>query len=1051
MDRTNAPAAGERGGLIAAFVDRPVLTAMVALAILVLGTVSLLRLPLRFLPAGMSENQISVWIPVPGDRSPEEVQDKVVQPLEQMLRTIAGLQRVRTWAGAGSARITVRLDEGMDPTLAAAEVRDRIQRAMLRWPEGVDRYFTWKEDGSSAPLAFVQFLTPSRDSLWDHLMDQVVRPRLEAVDGVGRVDVWGLRDESIRIWFDRDRLLAHRVDLRDLLTRLGGDNFAMPVGELDTGRQSFLVRVDNKFRSTAEIEAFPVRPGLRLGEVATVERRPEVRDDLSRYNGQYTYTAMIRAAADANPVQASDGVRAGVAELQQDPRMRELNVRFLFDQGQFIREGLENLVSSALQGGVLALLVLWLFSRSFSMTGTIAFAIPLTLLLACGVIYFTGDSLNISSMAGLTLAVGMVVDNSVVVLENVRRLRRHGASARAACIAGAREVRLPVTIATLTTVAVFLPIVFLRQPALRAAFGSLAVPLAAALLASLLVALLLMPSGLHAAGGGPRGVDTGRPPGWLHGLNQRLLHAALRHRLLAVLVLTGLLVSTASLAGSLDLRSSDMGPFRPGEVAVHFGFPRGYDLADAEARFREYESYVEANRQRWEVANVGGRFSRHGGRIDLFFTRKLQPDETERVRAELVANWPRAPGVRLNLGERRGRGMGGAGRAEEEDDRNFVLRLYGRDSEYLMQRALELQRLLRARAEVESVDVPAIEDNREILVGIDRERLQELGVRPEAVFGTIATGLQGRELGRFEESGREVRVVAQFDARLKPSLLDLKETRVMADGGAEQRLADLGAVRFERAVEGIESQDGRINVVLVGRRQEGLDHAAMRSALQDVMRAFPLPTGYSWSEEGVQRRTAEELRDLMVCFALGLLLVFFLMAVLFESLVLPFAILFTTVPMAFCGAIWSLWLFFGGAVDSMAIIGIVVLGGIVVNNGIVLLDYIRRLRQDGRSRTEAILEGVRVRLRPIFVTATTTCVGLLPMALFGERSEGLSYVGLSIAVSGGLAFCTVLTAVVVPLGYTLADDITGWFFGVLGWLRRRAPGAADAAAPRISG
>ncbi len=1027
------------GGLIGTFVDRPVLSLMVALATIVIGAVALHRLPLRFLPGGMSQNQINVWIPVPQNRSPEEVQDKIVEPLEEAVRTISGLQRVRSRAGSGSGWVSIQLDEDMDPNLAAAEVRDRIQRAMLRWPEGVDRYFTWKEDGGSAPLAFLQALTPARNSTWDHLLDQVVRPRLEAVDGVGRIDLWGLSDESIRIWFDRDRLLAHRVDLRDLLTRLGGDNFTMPLGELETGRQNFLVRIDNKFRSTGEIEDWPVRPGLRLGEIATIERRPEVRDELSRFNGKHTYTGVVRAAAEANPVAASDGLRAAFEELRRDPRLRDLDVRFLFDQGQFIREGLQNLLSSALQGGLLALVVLWLFVRSLPMTATIALAIPLTLLLACATTYFAGDSLNICSMAGLTLAVGMVVDNSVVVLENIRRLREQGHRLRDACVQGAREVLLPVTIATLTTVAIFLPIMFLQKPALRATFSSLGRPLTAALLASLLVAMLLMPAGLRVFGSGPRGVSTGaRPPGWLGGLNAALLGFALRHRALAVGLLLALFVSTLGVASTLTLTGSNMSPFRPGEVAVHFGFPRGYDLAAAEATFRRYEEYIEQNRDRWEVESVGGRFSRAGGRIDLFFTRKMAPDETQRIRGEVLADWPPVPGVRLQLGERGGRGgMRGGDRSEEEDQRNFVVRLYGRDSEFLLARAMETQRLLLARPEVESVDVPAVASNQEIQVTIDRQRIQELAVRPEAVFGVLATGLQGRDLGRFEEAGREIRLVAQFDARTKPDLADLQDTRLTSDGGADQRLAELGDIAFARAVDDIEGQDGRINVVLIGRRAEAVTPTAMREVITDVMRGIALPPGYSWSEEGPQRRVAEEIRDLAVCGLLGLFLVFLLMAILFESLVLPFAILFSTVPVAIIGAIWSLRLFGGGAADAMAMIGTLVLGGIVVNNGIVLLDYIKRQREAGADRTAAIMEGVRVRLRPIFMTATTTIVGLLPMAVFGDRSEGVSYVGLSIAVAGGLAFSTVLTAVVVPLGYTVADDVTRWFFGTLGWVRRR--------------
>ena len=1021
-----------RRGVIGTFVERPVLSTMVALAIALIGAIAFLRLPLRFLPAGLSANQIRVWIPVPGERSPQEVQDKVIEPLMAMVRTIPGLKQLDSRAGDGGGYVGIDLDEGMDPSLAAAEVRDRVQRAMPSWPAGVDRYFTWKEDGSSAPLAFVQLLTPAHDPQWNWLLDQVVRTRFEAVDGVGRVDLWGLMHESVRIWFDRDKLQAARVDFRQVLQKLQGDNFALPVGELEVaaGQQSYLVRVDAKFHSTRTIEELPIQPGVLLKDLARIERVPEVRDELSRFDQKYTCTAMVRAAAEANPVRASDGLRRAAAELQADPRLAGLSVRFLFDQGQFIREGLSNLVSTALEGGLLALLVLWLFLRNVWMTLVIATAIPLTLLVSGGQLYFAGGSLDVCTMAGMTLAVGMVVDNSVVVLENVRRLREQGLPVRSACILGAREVALAVTVSTLTTVVVFLPMAFLGSRQSQVLMGSVGVPLSVALLTSLLVALLLMPSALAALGGGGRVAAAGfgrwSPLHWLLRLNGALLRHGLRHRWVASGIAL-LLLSTVLLPAyvfGFELRGTNMNPFRRGDLTIHYACPRGTDLPAAEQIFLQYERYVQAHQQEWNVAHVGGRFGREHGRVDLHLEQRLPMAALEQLRQKVMQQWPQIPGIRLQLGERGGQSSG-RDTETETDDRNFVVRLWGRDSEFLIQKALEAQRLLASLPQVDHVEVPAIDRNQEVVVALDRARLQDLGVPPEAVLGTMASGLQGRELGRFEESDREVRMVAQFDSgKEKPGLLDLQDTQVFARGGTFQRLADLGDIEFQKAVTSIESQDNRVNVVLVGRRKAAVPAREMSRQLRTAMRMLPLPSGYSWSEESVQKETGQEIAELLQSVALSIVLVFLLMGVLLESVMLPFSIL-VTIPFALFGATWSLWLF-SGSLDPMATIGMLILCGVVVNNGIVLLDHIARQRRLGMAREAAIMEGVAVRMRPIFMTAATTLVGLLPMALFGDEGEGVSYVGLSIAVAGGLLFCTVFTAVTVPLCYTFADDLGCW-------------------------
>jgi HAE1 family hydrophobic/amphiphilic exporter-1 len=684
-------------------------------------------------------------------------------------------------------------------------------------------------------------------------------------------------------------------------------------------------------------------------------------------------------------------------------------------------------------------------------------AIPLALMIVGAHLFFTGESLNLLTMAGMTLAIGMVVDNSVVVLENIRRHRELGLGLRDACVQGAREVGLAVTLATLTTVVVFAPMVFMtKNPQARIMFGNVGIPLSVALLGSLVVALLLLPSGAYhlgrIGGGLGREVASGRLAGFLARLNHAVLGWSLRHRFLATLAGIALLATIALPGKKLDFDGGGGGMFRSGDVTVNLDLPRGLTLRQVEAEIIGYEQFLLARKAEWHIDSIASSFSRRSARVDVKLDQEVRKKEFTRYRDLIEKAWPRRPGVEVRLANRGGSQDGGGGGSEEASERNFELRLYGRDSAFLSQLAAEVRDELALLPSVDKVEVPAMEDSEEVQVHVARDRLQDLQVQPEVLFGTIASGLQGQLVTEFEEEGREIRVLAEFDyGDRNPTMLDLKDTEVFAGTGTLQRLADLGDIRFERAMNEIERIDGRTSITIVGKRRDGVGPKAFSEELGRLMRRYPMPRGYSWSEDSAFREQEEQMNELYSAGALSVTLVFLLMGVLFESVILPGAIL-VTIPFAVLGALWSL-LLFHGSYDPMAVIGIILLAGVVVNNGIVLLDCIERLRKNGRDRHRAILEGVDVRIRPIMMTAGTTVVGLLPMALFGESTgRGISYVSMSIAVAGGLTLSSLFTAWTVPVAYTFFDDIACWLRSI--WQRavgRRpvagAAGGETAAAP----
>ena len=1045
----------KRGGFVALFVDRPILTLMVTIAILAIGGLSVTKMPLQLSPEGLTADTINMYVPIRRDMPPREVEERVARPLEQQLRTIPGIKQVSCECGSNRVFVRIELDSGMDSTLASAEIRDRTQRARLEWPAEVDQYFSWREDMSGAPLAFVRIRTPDRDAEWDFKIDQVVRPRIEAVDGVGRTDIWGLLDETLRIWFDRDKLVAHRVDYSEVIRRLAADNFAKPVGEIDDGQDRYLVRVDSKFHSRTDIENWPIRAGLVIGDVARVLDVPTVRDSVSKFDGKYTYTAIVRLAAGVNPVDASHNLRAATAKMENDPELRGIGFSFVFDQGSMIEDSLQTLLSTSLQGGLLATIVLWLFLRNLRLTLAIAFSMPLAMVMAIGWMYFTGASFNLVSMAGLTLAVGMVVDNSVVVLENIRRRRGEGADLRTACVEATREMVMPVTMSTLTTVVVIAPLLFMSaNRTARVIFGALGVPLSIALLGSLVVALWMLPSAVRRLGleVKPAELVEGRfsrlsPVRALLGFNHALLRPVLGPfwlRCIVALVALAVLLTTGIASKGLS-RDGGRGPMRRGDVTINLEVPRGMTPGDVAEEVQGYEKHLDGLRGELHIDNVASRFSRTSIRFDIVMNPAVKRTDYRAIADKIRAGWPARPGAKLTLRDS-GASMGGGSAADDSDARRFVMRLWGPDSDFLADKALEVKDQLARLPQVARVELDQSDGTEEVVMRVDRDRMSDLQVRPESVERTMSAGLRGTELTRFEQADRDIRLIAQFDAEEKPSLWDLKETKVFAGTGGFQRVDNVVDIRFQRSLGSINRIDGKTQVSIVGERAPGVAPQEMTAILRNVMESTVLPRGYSWSEASPSNDADQDMSELVDAGFLSVVLILLLMGILFESLVLPTAII-VTVPFAVCGAFWTLrW--FHGSIDPMTFIGVVLLAGVVVNNGIVLLDCIERLRHEGKDRRTAILEGTRIRLRPILMTATTTVAGLLPMAIFGESGEGgISYVGMSIAVAGGLTFSTVFTCFAVPLAYVFLDDLSNWGRGILDRVLRRDSATQPSASP----
>ncbi len=1175
-------------GFFGGAIGRPIGLLMLLATLLVVGVLAYTRIPIQLIPSGLENPRVWVWIPTDG-ASARENEDKVARPIEEELRTLAGITRVRSYSSDGVVRIAVSFDPALDLTLAKAEVRDRIERVRPRLPAGVDLINFWSEDASQMPLSWFGILHQGDSDRTDFLVQQVVVPRLEALSGIAKIDVFGDLEDSVRILLDEERVLAAGVDIGELIGRLSREAGTEPLGEIDDGGRRFLLRADLRPGDLEALANYPVRRGLVLGDLGEIVRAKSVRSELSRINGDYAYFAVARKEAQANVVAASRSFRAAIEELGKDPRLAgELSFLPFFVQGDLIESSLDQLKETALGGGLLAVGVLLVFLRRLRLTLCVALAIPISVLIAITVEYFAGRSFNLLTMTGITLALGMLVDNAVVVVENIARLGAEGHSRRRAAEIGAREIALAVTLATLTTVVVFLPLIFMGEdPQTRTIFGGIGLPLCISLLASLLVAVVFLPAvaarllgerpaavarfaarlepvaalparavatsafalgrtftgsmvALNALNRGtlavlaPRGRVLG-PLGWIlragiaflvfvgaarmvadsraelvpwfewntsggvaqsipmadlanapalwrEGvlnapfalaaaiaagvlfappyLRRRIWRApprkprgapaasivemlaaalgdvaawSLRHRLRACTIALLALSSVAIPAPHIQ-----MGAFATEDsadsVRYWVDFTSDFTLAEAAAEMARHETALEGWRAELSFKNWMTSFSERGGTVTLFWDEPLAPSlrKSNAKRVRELAPRPVGHDVRFEDNS-----DGGASRTLLE------FHISGPESSELEPLALRAAQILKNVPGLREVRSPLEDAPRQVELSIDRDVAQSLGVNSQNAFQSIAWGLRGFPLPRYWDDGREVPLYIEYDQEQTAGLDTLRDLKVWGEQGPVA-LTSFASIGFERGSREIYRDNGRTTVSLAAEIDDPVRALELERAGYLALGQLDLPRGYALgSDESLRARQSTEIRSLLQALLLSLVLVFLLMGILFESIALPFSVL-VTVPYAFLGAFWTLGIT-GTPMDAMAWIGLIILGGVVVNNGIVLIDRIHRLRGEGVERTAAVVRGVRDRVRPVLMTAGTTVVGLLPMMLAEPASDSIDYRGLAAIVGGGLAASTLFTLWVVPLAYTLIEDGVAALLGALtaplallrGWRARR--------------
>jgi hydrophobic/amphiphilic exporter-1 (mainly G- bacteria), HAE1 family len=1020
--------------LSALAVSRPVTTGMFFLAVLVLGLISLSKLAVDQLP-DVTRPSVSVETTYEG-AAPEIIERMVTDPLEKALATLDGVKEVRSSSSEEISSVTVDFDWGTNVDLAAIEVREKVNDTLPNLPEEIEPPRIRKYDPSSQPIMYLNLLSDQISSLdLRHYADNTLVYQLQRIPGVASVDVWGGDEREIQIMVDRSRLEATGISLERVLEAVAAENVTKVGGHLESGRTDYIVRPVGEFRNLRDIEAVILSSNgsmpVYLKDVAEV--RDGIKEVLSRtkVNRKPGIVMAIRKQSGSNTVRVSDMVQA---EL---PRLRErlpqgMDLRLMFDRAKFIRLSISQVQQSAIIGGCLAIAVLLFFLRSLRPTIVIAVSIPLAVVATFILLFVAGVSLNWMSLSGLALGIGMLVDNAVVVLENIFRHRQQGVERKRAAVVGSQEVGLAIAASTLTTVCVFLPLIFV-QGMMGIIFQELAMTVTFSLMASLLVALTLVPmlsskwlkdESLPTSGQVTRGGLGGL---WERGLTgietvyRRLLKVVLRHRVVVMTICVGLLGLSLTLYGKLG--SELLPSVDEAMMYINLDMPVGTRLDiterivdDVARTVQETAPDVQAMFSRTGIRFSGGG-STHTGFLWVRLTdRSKRQQALSDVLQVLRRKLSVYPDATVRIVERPSdvARLLGASRTER-----IEIDVIGFDLQQGRTLAQEIARRVQAIEGISYVRLNIDDSRPEAQITIDRHKAAALGISVRTILQAVETSMAGTVASYYREGRDEYDIRVRLREADRQELADLDRIFVTTPQGQQVSLRTLTVMQPGTGPVVIERR-GQERAITVQAGMTGTrDLGSLNVDIARLLTTMDIPEAFQVSMAGEHQELEQSNRDMLLTTILAILLVYMIMAALFESLLHPFVILFT-IPFAAIGGILILWLT-GTNVSIPVHIGAIMLIGVAVNNGIVMVDYANQLRQRGLGVMEATEQSAVTRLRPILITSLTTILALIPMAIGGGEGAEV-WTPLGRVTLGGLTVTTFFTLFFIPSLYSLIEE-----------------------------
>ena len=1039
------------------------------LTILAVGLIAVGRLPLEKYPRGQEGHYMRIrtgW----DSGVAQEAMEKIGLPMEEELSTVRGISSMDTRAHQSSAEVSLRFKRGTDMDVAYREVRDRMERASLRFPEGVDDYRIYKYGGTSTTACRMSIRYNDATNLYNDVEKHLIRP-IQRIDGVADVS-FRIRRKEIQIEVDKERADAYGLSISNLSRRLRGDNFTLSSGTVIDGGKKYLLKSTSTFHSMNDLANIPLNDTVTLRDVATIKYEVDnEHHDIERWNQMQSAQISVYKESEANTVEVCSAIAAAVEEILNEPALAPYEISIYSNYGKVIKSHLYNLFKNGLMGACLAAVVLYFFLRQFRLTVIIALAIPLCLFIAMTAMFFAGDTLNMTSILGLVICVGLLVDNSVVVAENIHRHYQSGLSRWDACLRGVGEIGLAVTTATLTTIIVFLPSVLVGGE-MRFMLYQLALPVVSALLASLGMAIIFIPLSVYMTvdseknGNGEterrrrdriKGVLAFIYNWTFEKLNRgynKALEYYLRRRLDLAFILI-ILLSGTYFYGFQKVEFAGYHQDDPDEFRMRLRFPDHFTIEDKNAYFKTLENIVETNKVEFGIRSYRVEFDKRSyGELDVNHTAAGPPNiPREEIPDRLYNLIPEIPGVRVYYS-----GMDTGMEKRNDHKSRHHLRLVGDDSRQLEEVGEMLRPVFENLPGVLSLEDKDSDDApNELALLIDRDMASSIGVSPNDVAGAVSSALRGRSLADFKGNGRQIPVKMRFSEEDRAELDDVNNYQVRIEDG---RYASVGALTRPAMLKSqtyISRKNKKLSYYITMKLKAGEEREA-RSAIYEAQKNIDLPEGVSFNNPPVTYND-DEVSASLIAMGLSVIFIYMLIAFLFESVLMPLSIVLT-IPLAAIGAIWAHFVT-GVSIDDMGMVGCILLIGVVVNNGIVLIDYANRLRAGGMARNEALLLATRHRFRPIVMTAMTTIFGMIPLTFashlqsigafiegiigvnllaFASTAEmGRSFESFGFMIIGGMASATLFTLLAVPVFYTLIDDAQKALQNTLATVLGRSP------------
>lgn len=990
---------------------RPVTAIMFFVSLLVIGVIAAIRLPLEFFPA-VDAPFAFINIPYPGS-TPNETERLLTRPVEETLSTLAGIKRMNSQSTSEGTQVFLEFDWDQEIAIKASEVRERIDAIRDELPSDLQRYFVQKF--STGDEAILRVRLASEHSLansYDLLERKLKRP-IERLPGVARVDISGVSAGEVEIQLLVDRVTAHGVTLNDVSTRLQQANFSISAGQVLDGNRRLRVQPLGEFRDLDDIRNLPMNAsGLRLRDIAEVTLKP-ARIDFRRHLDLKPAVGIdIYKERNANLVNTGRLALEEVNRIAEDPELRGIQLYVLSDQARGVVKSLWSLAEAGIIGSVLSLVVLYFFLRHWPSTLMVSLAVPICFVMTLGMMYFFGITLNVLSMMGLLLGVGMVVDNAVVAVESIYQQRaRFPDDPTHASVLGVRNVAIALSAGTLCHCIVFLPNIFGEKNFISIYLSQVAITITISLLASWLVAVSLIPM-LSARIATPRGVDQQGVVTRLKHAYARALEWTLAHRRQTLLMTLALLLASCVPMSRVKVDMFPAGQTR--EVNMNYELNGIYTLEEMERAITQVERYLLDNKKRFEIRSVYSWMSETQGASTgiMFVDDGTQRQSTEALMEAIRAGLPKIAIGEINFGFQR---RGGSGQG-------LQVSLIGDSAERLRELSDTVIPVLRGIEGLRDVRVDRMSTNREIAIRVDRARAALYGLSAQEVAAYVGVALRGAALREFRASTGEVPVWLRFAGDDVKSVADLKDFKLRTQQGALIPLLSLVDIRTEERASAIQRTDRQTSIPIQVNLAPNKPMNEAQKKIEQRLSGLTLPPGYRWSFGGGFDESEQAGSQMLFNTLIALLMIYIVMAAVFESLVFPLTIL-TTIVFSVCGVFWFFWLT-GTDFSIMASIGILILMGVVVNNGIVMIEHINQLRESGLDRTAALVAGSRDRLRPVLMTMGTTILGMVPLCLGSTQigGDGPPYFPMARAIVGGLVFSTVITLLVLPAIYAVLDD-----------------------------